>query len=231
MGSSLTLRIYRDGPMQKFGHNHLVTSAGLTGVVLVRDPLVASGFELGLPLESLVVDDPLARERAGGEFAAPVPQKDRDASAPSFSEIVCTKGQDEASLALLEAAWGGSEAVDAEIHFVRTENKKMDVYLKYKLNDVLISGYSLSSGGDRPSESLSLNYSKIEFAQDTCAGQADDVAKAVALYYAVRDSIIYTPYFDYRSDDTYRASTCLSRGWGFCVSKAALLSAAARAAR
>lgn len=94
-------------------------------------------------------------------------QKDRDASAPSFSEIVVTKTQDEASLPLLEAAWGGSEAVDAEIHFVRTENKKMDIYLKYKLSDVLISGYSVSSGGDRPSESLSLNYAKIEFCQDT----------------------------------------------------------------
>jgi len=94
-------------------------------------------------------------------------QKDRDASAPSFSEITCTKLQDEASLPLLEAAWGGSEAVDVDIHFVRTENKKMDVYLKYKLTDVLISGYSISSGGDRPTESISLNYAKIEFAQDT----------------------------------------------------------------
>jgi type VI secretion system secreted protein Hcp len=94
-------------------------------------------------------------------------QKDRDASAPSFSEITCSKQQDEASLPLLEASWGGSEAQDAEIHFVRTENKKLDVYLKYKLSDVLISGYSVSSGGDRPTESLSLNYAKIEFAQDT----------------------------------------------------------------
>jgi type VI secretion system secreted protein Hcp len=94
-------------------------------------------------------------------------QKDRDASAPSFSEITLGKTQDESSLPLLEASWGGSEAVDAEIHFVRTENKKLDVYLKYKLTDVLISGYSISSGGDRPNESLSLNYAKIEFAQDT----------------------------------------------------------------
>jgi type VI secretion system secreted protein Hcp len=94
-------------------------------------------------------------------------QKDRDASAPSFSEIVLSKSQDEASLKLFEASFGGSEAQDAEIHFVRTENKGVDVYLKYKLTDVLISGYSVSSGGDRPSESISLNYSKIEFTQDT----------------------------------------------------------------
>lgn len=94
-------------------------------------------------------------------------QKDRDASAPSFSEITVTKQQDESSLGLVEAGWGGSEAVDVEIHFVRTENKKLDTYLKFKLTDVLVSGYSMSSGGDRPSESLSLNYAKIEYAQDT----------------------------------------------------------------
>jgi YceI-like domain len=80
VGSSLTLRVYRDGPMQKLGHNHLITSDRLAGKVLLREPLAESGFELSLPLESLVVDDPDARSRAGGEFAAPVPQKDRDAT-------------------------------------------------------------------------------------------------------------------------------------------------------
>jgi transglutaminase-like putative cysteine protease len=50
----------------------------------------------------------------------------------------------------------------------------------------------------------------------------------VSLYYAVRDRIVYTPYFDFRLEDTYRASTCLARGSGFCVAKAALLAAASR---
>jgi transglutaminase-like putative cysteine protease len=53
--------------------------------------------------------------------------------------------------------------------------------------------------------------------------------RAVRLYYAVRDGSVYTPYLDYRSPDTYRASACLARGSGFCVGKAALLAAAARA--
>lgn len=68
----------------------------------------------------------------------------------------------------------------------------------------------------------------VEFARRTAGGETDDVSKAIALYYAVRDSIIYTPYFDFRLEDTYRASSCLTRGWGFCVAKAALLAATAR---
>jgi transglutaminase-like putative cysteine protease len=69
----------------------------------------------------------------------------------------------------------------------------------------------------------------IAFARRVCGDAADDVAKAVRLYYAVRDDIVYTPYCDFRSRETFRASACLSRGAGFCVAKAALLAAAARA--
>lgn len=69
----------------------------------------------------------------------------------------------------------------------------------------------------------------VEFARRVCGERTDDVSKAVDLYYAVRDTIIYTPYFDFQSEETYRASTCLTRGDGFCVAKAALLAAAARA--
>jgi transglutaminase-like putative cysteine protease len=68
------------------------------------------------------------------------------------------------------------------------------------------------------------------FAAATCAGETDARARAARLFYAVRDSIVYTPYCDFRSPDTYRASATLARGSGFCVAKAALLAAAARAA-
>ncbi len=80
VASHLEVRVYRDGPMQKLGHNHLITSDALEGEILLREPLTQTGFEIRLPLESLVVDDIDARNAAGGEFAAPVPQKDRDAT-------------------------------------------------------------------------------------------------------------------------------------------------------
>lgn len=70
----------------------------------------------------------------------------------------------------------------------------------------------------------------VEFSRRVCGDETDEVAKAVRLYYVVRDSIVYTPYFDFRSEDTYRASVCLTKGAGFCVAKAALLAAAARVA-
>ena len=38
----------------------------------------------------------------------------------------------------------------------------MVTYLKYELESTMISGYSITGGGDRPSESLSLNFVKVK---------------------------------------------------------------------
>ena len=76
--SQLDVRVWRDGTMQKLGHNHVITTGQLAGTIQLREPLSATSFELSVPLESLVVDDDAARARAGADFSAPVPQKDRD---------------------------------------------------------------------------------------------------------------------------------------------------------
>lgn len=68
------------------------------------------------------------------------------------------------------------------------------------------------------------------FAREVAGGERDPVARAVRLYYAVRDEIVYTPYCDFTDVETFRASACLGRRSGFCVAKASLLTAAARAA-
>jgi hypothetical protein len=49
------------------------------------------------------------------------------------------------------------------------------------------------------------------------------------LYRAVRDGIRYNPYVDYTKKDTYRASSVLAEGSGYCVGKAALYAALCRA--
>jgi transglutaminase-like putative cysteine protease len=69
----------------------------------------------------------------------------------------------------------------------------------------------------------------VAFARTAAGSRADARERAIALYYAVRDRVTYTPYCDFRSPDTYRASAVLAKGAGFCVGKAALLAAVARA--
>ena len=68
----------------------------------------------------------------------------------------------------------------------------------------------------------------IAFSRENSSGMSES-EKAVSLYYAVRDGVRYNPFQNFLLDDTYRASACLERGVGWCVPKAALLAACARA--
>lgn len=68
----------------------------------------------------------------------------------------------------------------------------------------------------------------IEFAKRTRG--ANDRERAVDLYYRVRDEIRYDPYRIDLSVAGLRASRALANGYGWCVPKATLLAAAARAA-
>ncbi len=71
------------------------------------------------------------------------------------------------------------------------------------------------------------------FVRDTMAKlprAASDIDQAVALYYQVRDGIRYDPYSVKAEPRAYQASTVLADGAAFCIPKAILLAAAARAA-
>ncbi len=85
---------------------------------------------------------------------------DRDTSTPSFSEVTLTKSTDKASTDLFLQATHGKSLGKAKIHFIQTGDKTQP-YLIYELDETIVSSYSLSSAGDRPSESISLNFTKV----------------------------------------------------------------------
>jgi type VI secretion system secreted protein Hcp len=86
---------------------------------------------------------------------------DRESSAPSISEVAITKELDKATAPLLQEALSG-EGVWAQIDFCKTDQGKLEVYASYLMENCMVSGYAVSSGGDRPQESLSLNFTAIE---------------------------------------------------------------------
>ena len=86
----------------------------------------------------------------------------RQGSHASVSEITITKSLDPSSLGLWADSLAGK--LDSKVVFSFTladqDNKS---FLDITLTDVGVSGYSTSSGGDRPSESLSLNFATIQY--------------------------------------------------------------------
>ncbi|HYE34296.1 type VI secretion system tube protein Hcp [Methylocaldum sp.] len=90
--------------------------------------------------------------------------KDRDTSNPSFSEVTISKSMDVASTELWRQAVCGKSLGDCTIHFIQTggTDAKGQVYLEIILADAIISSYSASSGGDRPSESISISFNEFK---------------------------------------------------------------------
>ncbi len=69
----------------------------------------------------------------------------------------------------------------------------------------------------------------LRFAEK-CAGTAESrIDKSIKIFYAVRDQIRYDPYHIELSPDTFKASRVLAQRTGWCVEKALLLAAVARA--
>jgi type VI secretion system secreted protein Hcp len=100
----------------------------------------------------------------------------REASAPSISEVTITKSFDKSSIELFAWSLAGKSKL-VKIDLVQTGTKdQLNAYLKYELTNTLLSGYSLSSGGDLPTESISLNFTKItekytQYKDDNAVGQ------------------------------------------------------------
>ncbi|HVS40411.1 MAG TPA: type VI secretion system tube protein Hcp [Gemmataceae bacterium] len=89
--------------------------------------------------------------------------KDREASEAHLSEISVQKISCGVTPDLMRLAlWGKAKKVQIEI--TKTgDNNSQTAFHKYELEDVLFSSYSNESTGDRPAESLSLNFTKITF--------------------------------------------------------------------
>lgn len=119
--------------------------------------VTATGYEKWIELQSIQwgVGRGIASAGSGGGSK-------REASAPSISEVTVTKTFDAFSPLALKEAVGGKGS-EVKIDMTRTDNSGKHVaFQKYVLTDTMISGYSISSGGERPSESISLNFTKFD---------------------------------------------------------------------
>jgi polyisoprenoid-binding protein YceI len=75
--SVVTVVVRRAGPLARFGHDHVITSADEHGTVWLGSVPAGSAFVMILPVDRFEVDLPAARAAAGPEFSAPVPDEAR----------------------------------------------------------------------------------------------------------------------------------------------------------
>lgn len=88
---------------------------------------------------------------------------DRTTSEPSVSEATVTKTTDKSSELLFKALLKGEPVGKGTLSFTAASKGESVAYATLELEDLIISGFSMSSGGDFPSESLSLNFTKFDW--------------------------------------------------------------------
>ncbi|MGH8265618.1 MAG: YceI family protein [Steroidobacteraceae bacterium] len=70
--SELRILVYRSGKLAKLGHNHVIRSHDLSGVVTLPEDPTQARFEIRMPVAPLAIDEPESRAGEGPDFATPV---------------------------------------------------------------------------------------------------------------------------------------------------------------
>jgi len=117
--------------------------------------VTAKGFEKWIELNSFHFSTSRAISMEAGNAS------NRNHGRPSISEIVVTKMMEQSSFGLLQDALRGDKGKKVTIKIVEVAQDQYREYVSYELEDTLLSGYSVSTGGDVPAETVTLSYSKI----------------------------------------------------------------------
>ncbi|HXP06380.1 MAG TPA: type VI secretion system tube protein Hcp [Stellaceae bacterium] len=85
----------------------------------------------------------------------------REATEPTLSEVVVTKEMDVSAPKMFLEGVAGLLNNTVLIKFTTTTKNTVVTFLTYELDNTCVSSYSISSGGDLPMESITLNFTKI----------------------------------------------------------------------
>jgi type VI secretion system secreted protein Hcp len=84
----------------------------------------------------------------------------------TLGDVDLVRELDKSSTKLAEACANGTFFKEVEIHFCSTIKNKQEPYLKYKLSNVIVTGYNFhgnASGSPVPTEQVTLGFTAIEW--------------------------------------------------------------------
>ena len=84
---------------------------------------------------------------------------DREASATRLGDITITKLQDKASPDFFKEATIGKGK--KATFFITKQGEKIEEIMKIELTDAMVSSYSVSVSGDRPTEAITISYTEM----------------------------------------------------------------------
>jgi polyisoprenoid-binding protein YceI len=144
--SELHILVYRGGTLARLGHNHVLSSKSLIGDAWLHPDFTRSGFQIILPVESLIIDDAQTRAVHGEQFAAQVPQKDIDGTRRNLMKPEVLDGERFPQIRLASSALTGT-AADPKVVMAQVTIKDVTRELAIPLS-LSLEGSRLQASGE-----------------------------------------------------------------------------------
>ena len=142
--TDLHWRIYRAGPMARFGHSHVISVGSLDGTVnLAADPSQSS-FELEFPVAGLIIDDSELRNLYGEEFSSVPSAQDIDGTRTNMLTEAVLDGEQFPSIRVSGSNWTGPGADGSIDLAIEILGRTVELTLP---TQVVVEGDSLVASG------------------------------------------------------------------------------------
>ncbi len=133
--SSVRILVYRGGTMARLGHNHVISAADLRGYVWRAPTLEDSGFEIAVPVNTLVVDDNSARAEEGEDFPLNVSEDAKAATKANMLRPTLLDGQQFPEITIRATHISGNAATPEVVARLRIKDQTREVRLPVTLTE------------------------------------------------------------------------------------------------
>ncbi len=126
--SDVRIFVYRTGRLaSRIGHNHVISSPDVHGTMTLKRGVTGSTVDIGVPVATLVVDDPEKRKQAGSKFETEISEQDIEGTRRNMlSSRVLDAGQ--FPLVTIQATVTGGQPPDLQADVSMTLHGKVQQF-------------------------------------------------------------------------------------------------------
>jgi polyisoprenoid-binding protein YceI len=133
--SSLRILVYRGGTMARLGHNHVISSADLQGHVWRGATAESSGFEIEVPVNTLIVDDNAARAEEGEDFPLNVSEDAKAGTKANMLRTTLLDGERYPEISIRATRITGNTASPDVVASMRIKDQTREIRLPVTLTE------------------------------------------------------------------------------------------------
>lgn len=133
--SRLHILVYRGGTMARLGHNHVISSGDLQGHIWRGATAESSGFEMEVPVNTLIVDDNAARSEEGEDFPLNVSEDAKAGTKANMLRPTLLNGEHFPKISIRAIRVTGSTASPDVVASIRIKDQTREIRLPVTLGE------------------------------------------------------------------------------------------------